>query len=338
MRFPHSTSRPTRTTGRGYAALDDAWLEERWADPETRVLVVAGSRIRPVDGRGRLGPPADAPDGPARAAGGAGRPHLVRLVVDPAEAPTIAGGARDWVGLRAVLQHLAERRWRGRAAGLPRARPGRVALRRPVLPALRRRARAARGRPRADLHELRQGAVPAHRPGRDHDRRRRRAGRGGRALPARAPGGLARGPLLHAGRLRRAGRDAGGRRTPRGARGDRRRGRRGRLLRQPAVAVPVQPDAGLRRPRASTTDITVDDARDRGRAVVHPGRDEGRGRGRRRSCCPAASRSRQSSSRTGTAARCPATGSDRHATVASRTGRNCRPGATPPTVDRSLRR
>ena len=30
---------------------DEAWLEARWADPETRVLVVAGTRVRPVDGR-----------------------------------------------------------------------------------------------------------------------------------------------------------------------------------------------------------------------------------------------------------------------------------------------
>ena len=40
---------------------DDAWLEERWADPETRVLVVAGTRVRPVDGAVDWVSPADAP-------------------------------------------------------------------------------------------------------------------------------------------------------------------------------------------------------------------------------------------------------------------------------------
>ena len=29
---------------------DDAWLEEKWADPDSRVLVVAGTRIHPEDG------------------------------------------------------------------------------------------------------------------------------------------------------------------------------------------------------------------------------------------------------------------------------------------------
>ena len=48
--------------------------------------------------------------------------------------------------------------------------------------------------------------------------------------------------------------------------------------------------------------------RDRGRPLVHPRRDEGRGRGRRRWCFPAASRSAGHWSSTGTAASCPATG------------------------------
>ena len=42
---------------------DDAWLEERWADPGTRVLVVSGTRVQPVDGGIAWVRPPDAPDG-----------------------------------------------------------------------------------------------------------------------------------------------------------------------------------------------------------------------------------------------------------------------------------
>ena len=30
---------------------DEGWLEDRWADPATRVLVLSGTRLRPVEGR-----------------------------------------------------------------------------------------------------------------------------------------------------------------------------------------------------------------------------------------------------------------------------------------------
>lgn len=42
---------------------DEAWLEEVWADPATRVLVLAGTRLVPVDGRIPWVSPADAPEG-----------------------------------------------------------------------------------------------------------------------------------------------------------------------------------------------------------------------------------------------------------------------------------
>ena len=43
---------------------DDAWLEERWADPDTRVLVVSGTRVQPRDGADPLGDVrSEAPDG-----------------------------------------------------------------------------------------------------------------------------------------------------------------------------------------------------------------------------------------------------------------------------------
>lgn len=42
---------------------DEAWLAEVWADPATRVLVVAGTRIQLVDGALAWVSPADAPEG-----------------------------------------------------------------------------------------------------------------------------------------------------------------------------------------------------------------------------------------------------------------------------------
>ena len=42
---------------------DEAWLAEAWADPATRVLVLHGTRIVPVDGRILWVAPAEAPEG-----------------------------------------------------------------------------------------------------------------------------------------------------------------------------------------------------------------------------------------------------------------------------------
>lgn len=83
---------------------DDAWLEERWADSATRVLVVAGARVRPVDGRIDWRAPADAPPGERVLLGERdGRTWFAVLAEDdPGQDPD------QWVGLRALLQHLAD--------------------------------------------------------------------------------------------------------------------------------------------------------------------------------------------------------------------------------------
>ena len=43
--------------------VNDAWLAEVWTDPTTRVLVLSGTRFRPVDGKLTWLAPGDAPDG-----------------------------------------------------------------------------------------------------------------------------------------------------------------------------------------------------------------------------------------------------------------------------------
>lgn len=82
---------------------DDVWLAERWADRETRVLVVAGTRIRPRDGRVDWLTPDQCPDGVRVLLGERdGRCHFA-VIIDPATAP---GPREDWVILRAVVPHL----------------------------------------------------------------------------------------------------------------------------------------------------------------------------------------------------------------------------------------
>jgi NAD+ diphosphatase len=83
---------------------DDAWLDARWTDPATRVLVVAGTRVRPRDGALEWVAPADAPDG-------------VRLLLGEYDdrawfavlaAPERAKDGGTWVGLRDLLVPLAD--------------------------------------------------------------------------------------------------------------------------------------------------------------------------------------------------------------------------------------
>lgn len=88
----------------GLRRTDEAWLAGRMADPATRVLVVAGNRLRPVDGAVEWVSPERAPVGTLVLLGEAdGVVHLA-VVVDPRDAE---GAPEDWVPLRDVLALLA---------------------------------------------------------------------------------------------------------------------------------------------------------------------------------------------------------------------------------------
>ncbi|MEZ5096737.1 MAG: hypothetical protein R2731_11835 [Nocardioides sp.] len=63
MSFPHLDLATNAHDRAGERRVDDGWLGERWADPATRVLVVVGTRVRPVDGGLEWVSPADAPPG-----------------------------------------------------------------------------------------------------------------------------------------------------------------------------------------------------------------------------------------------------------------------------------
>ena len=104
--FPHVQLAANPHDRTGVRRSDDAWLDERWADPRSRVLVVSGTRIRPVDGRLQWLSPGEAPDGLRVLLGEQDGTTYFAVVVDPAEAP---GEKAEWFGLRGILPHLADR-------------------------------------------------------------------------------------------------------------------------------------------------------------------------------------------------------------------------------------
>jgi NAD+ diphosphatase len=103
--FPHLDLAANAHDRAGERRVDDDWLEERWADPETRVLVVSGTRIRPVDGTVPWSSPADVPTAGRRVLLGERDGHTrFALLVDPQDAP---GERGEYVGIREVLPYLA---------------------------------------------------------------------------------------------------------------------------------------------------------------------------------------------------------------------------------------
>ncbi|PKH38952.1 NAD(+) diphosphatase [Nocardioides alpinus] len=89
----------------GLQRTDEAWLAARMSDPATRVLVVAGNRLRPVDGAIVWVAPDEAPDGTLVLLGDRdGVVHLA-VIVAPDAAP---GQPEEWVPLRDVLTLVAD--------------------------------------------------------------------------------------------------------------------------------------------------------------------------------------------------------------------------------------
>lgn len=89
----------------GLRRTDEQWLADVRRDPVTRVLVVAGNRLRPVDGEIRWTAPDEAPDGTLVLLGDRDDVVHLAVIVAPEDAP---GEPDEWVPLRAVLPLLAE--------------------------------------------------------------------------------------------------------------------------------------------------------------------------------------------------------------------------------------
>lgn len=88
----------------GARRSDEGWLDECWRDPRTRVLVLAGARLRPVDGRVRWVSPREAPEGLRLLLGERAGVHHFAVILDSQQA---SEDSEEWVGLRAVVQSLA---------------------------------------------------------------------------------------------------------------------------------------------------------------------------------------------------------------------------------------
>lgn len=104
-RLPHLALSAHAHNRLGGARTDQAELDRRWADPRSRALVVAGTRVRPEQGRVRWIRPTDAPEGERILLGEhAGRTWFA-VRIDPADAP---GEREEWVGLRDLFPVLAD--------------------------------------------------------------------------------------------------------------------------------------------------------------------------------------------------------------------------------------
>lgn len=82
---------------------DDEWLDERWAADDTRVLVLAGTRLRPIDGAVQWISPDEAPDGRRLLLGHAEGVTRFAVIADPGDVP---GEREEWIGLRGLFPRL----------------------------------------------------------------------------------------------------------------------------------------------------------------------------------------------------------------------------------------
>ncbi len=89
----------------GIRRTDDAWLAERWSEPATRVLLVAGNRMRLVDGAVEWRSPAEVPDGTRVLLGEEHGTTYAACLVGP---DAVADEGEEWVPLRGLLPALAD--------------------------------------------------------------------------------------------------------------------------------------------------------------------------------------------------------------------------------------
>ncbi len=88
----------------GLHRTDEAWLAQRWAEPSTRVLVLSGARVRPVEGHVEWIGPERAPAGERILLGHRDGVTRFAVLTDPAQA---ADTEKEWVALRGLFGLLA---------------------------------------------------------------------------------------------------------------------------------------------------------------------------------------------------------------------------------------
>ncbi|HEY9564270.1 MAG TPA: NAD(+) diphosphatase [Nocardioides sp.] len=90
----------------GLERTNDEWLDAKWKDPATRVLVLSGTRIRPVERQIVWVTPQEAPqDGLRILLGTRDEATHFAVVVEPDKAP---GDKQEWHVLRALLPALED--------------------------------------------------------------------------------------------------------------------------------------------------------------------------------------------------------------------------------------
>jgi NAD+ diphosphatase len=103
--LPHVALSSHAHNREGLRRTDDTWLAGRWADPSTLVLVVAGTRLRLVDGTPEWISTSEAPDGRRILLGEREGVTRFAVVVDPDEG---AGEGDDWTSLRGAFAYLMD--------------------------------------------------------------------------------------------------------------------------------------------------------------------------------------------------------------------------------------
>ncbi len=103
MSFPHLSLTADPHERHGLHRIDQAWLDERWADPSSRALVVAGTRVRPGAEGLEWMPTADAPGGVRLLLGERDGTTRWAVVVDGAVAKV---EPEKWLPLRGLLPFL----------------------------------------------------------------------------------------------------------------------------------------------------------------------------------------------------------------------------------------
>jgi NAD+ diphosphatase len=129
--FPHLDLSSGAHDRVAHRRRDAEWLEAKWADPTTRVLLVSGTRLRQRGAGIEWVSPAEAPEGVRVLLGERDGATYFAVLLDPAAAP---GPAEEWVGLRGFTRNfevdssadaplafhaigLAEWHWRTRHCG-----------------------------------------------------------------------------------------------------------------------------------------------------------------------------------------------------------------------------
>lgn len=104
MTFPHVALSADAHDRAAVRRGDDTWLEEQWADPDTRVLAVSGTRVRPIDGALDWVSPAEAPAGVRMLLGERDGRAWFAVVADA----SLADEEKElWLPLRGLLPFLA---------------------------------------------------------------------------------------------------------------------------------------------------------------------------------------------------------------------------------------